>query len=361
MLATRARQCQTAPLYVLRATKMSFVKKFSYAVVGLLVLFFVCGMFLPATARVTRTIEIDAPPANVFALVNDFNRMRQWMPWMSTDPNALYTISGAKRGVGASLEWDGPVVGTGHQSIVESEAFNTVVNTLDLGDGAATRSIFELTRSATGTHTIWTFETGFGFNIAGRYFGLLLDGIVGTEYEQGLISLKQMAERLPPADYSDIEIEHATVEAIDIAYLPAQALPDAASISSALGSAYFEILNFVDKHNLQNAGSPLSIGSSFDGSNLMFDAAIPVRLVTANTPRNASGVQIGHTYAGDAIRVTHVGSYRTLGRTHDKISAYIAAIGLERNGPAWEVYVSDPTRVAEEALQTYVYYPIIDE
>ena len=44
--------------------------------------------------------------------------------------------------------------------------------------------------------------------------------------------------------------------------------------------------------------------------------------------------------------------------THRKISAYLAAHGIERNGAAWESYVSDPGDVPEEQLITYVYYPI---
>ena len=64
------------------------------------------------------------------------------------------------------------------------------------------------------------------------------------------------------------------------------------------------------------------------------------------------------TYAGNVIRVRHVGPYQGLGATHGKIAAYLAALGIERAGPAWESYVSDPTQVAEDELVTYVYYPI---
>ena len=69
-------------------------------------------------------------------------------------------------------------------------------------------------------------------------------------------------------------------------------------------------------------------------------------------------VRIGETYSGPAIRVRHKGSYRTLGTTHGKIAAYLAALGIKRAGDAWESYVSDPTRVPESELVTYIYYPI---
>ena len=134
--------------------------------------------------------------------------------------------------------------------------------------------------------------------------------------------------------------------------------PEPAAISDAMGAAYFEILSFIDRHGLQDAGAPLSITRGFSGSQLAFDAAIPVRGVSDATPRDGATVRLGLTHAGPVIRVKHVGSYRDLATTHRKIAAYLAAHGIERNGDAWESYVSDPGKVPEEKLLTYVYYPI---
>ena len=44
--------------------------------------------------------------------------------------------------------------------------------------------------------------------------------------------------------------------------------------------------------------------------------------------------------------------------THRKVAAYLAALGLQRDGDPWETYISDPTRVPEPDLLTDVYYPI---
>ena len=167
-----------------------------------------------------------------------------------------------------------------------------------------------------------------------------------------------MAESLPSADFSDIEIEHLVVEPVEIAYLATTSRPEPAAMSEAMGKAYFRILAFIDDHELQDAGAPLSITRTFSGSALVFDAAIPVRGVTEDTPRNDAGVRLGATYGGAVIRVRHVGSYKNLGTTHRKIAAYLAALGIERNGDPWESYVSDPGNVPVEDLLTYVYYPI---
>ena len=66
-----------------------------------------------------------------------------------------------------------------------------------------------------------------------------------------LASLKLMAEGLPKADFSDMEIEHIVVEATDIAFQATSSVPEAAAISDAMGRAYFNILGFIDENNLQ--------------------------------------------------------------------------------------------------------------
>jgi len=340
---------------------MSLARKIAWSAAGGLALFVVIGLTLPSTPHVERQIQIQAPPATVFALVNDFRQINKWSPWLDTDPNALYTISGPPRGVGATLTWDGQIVGQGSQVIVESEPSYRIVSKLDLERPGQTMGTFEFLQTEYGTHVIWSFDSDFGMNLIGRYFGLMLDGIVGPDYEEGLQNLKTMAEHLPQADFSDVEIEHQTVEAMDIVYLPTRSEPKAAAISEALGDAYFELLNFIDKHHLQEAGAPMSISGSFDGSELLFEAAIPVRGVIDKIGESTRGIKLGQSYAGHVIRVKHVGTYRSLGKTHDKIAAYLAALGIQRNGNPWESYVSDPTRVATEDLLTYVYYPIVGE
>jgi len=256
------------------------------------------------------------------------------------------------------MSWDGQIIGQGRQTIIESVPFERISSTLGAGEQESATSTYTLAEKSSSTLVAWSYEREFGFNLAGRYFSLMLDGIVGLEHEQDLQSLKELAENMPRADFSDLEIEQIVVEAMDIAYLRTTSIPAAAAMSEAMGRAYFEVLSFIDEQDLQDAGAPLSITRTFSGSELVFDAGIPVRGVNDNTPRSATPVKIGETYAGPVVRVKHIGPYRNLGRTHDKIAAYLAAVGIERNGDAWESYISDPARTNEDRLLTYVYYPI---
>ena len=337
------------------------MQKILYGVIAFVAVLILIGFALPRTHRVEVSTEIDAPQATVFALVNDFQRFTAWAPWTETDPNVRFMYSGNTRGVDATVTWDGAILGSGTQTIVESRPYDYVGLVLNAGEPGEAKSWFRLAPGVGTTIVHWGFEADYGMNIVGRYFSSMLGGVVARDYEAGLQRLKELAESLPAADFSDIDIEHLVVEPVEIAFLSTHSRPEPAALSEAMGEAYFEILKFIDEAGLQEAGAPLSITRTFVGAELLFDAGIPVRGVTEETPRASNGVRIGSTYGGPVIRVRHVGSYRDLSLTHRKIAAYIAALGIERNGDAWESYVSDPGKVPEDELVTLIYYPIRPE
>jgi uncharacterized protein YndB with AHSA1/START domain len=75
----------------------------------------------PSEFRVTRTGTISAPPAVVFAQVNDFHKWEAWNPWGKLDPAMKQSYEGAPAGVGAVYTWAGnSQVGEGHMTLTES-------------------------------------------------------------------------------------------------------------------------------------------------------------------------------------------------------------------------------------------------
>ncbi len=334
------------------------MQKVLYGVGAFVALLLLGGFALPSQSRFVVTADIDAPRATVFALVNDMRRKDLWSPITATDPNARIFFSGPARGVGATITWDGSIAGSGTQSITASRPFESVETTINAGEAGESRTWFELADGLGFTRVLWGFEHDYGLNVVGRYFGLMVTGLIRKDYEMHISGLRELAESLPRADFADIEIKQLAIEPADIAYVRTRSAPAAGATSQAMGAALFEVLRFIDENGLSEAGAPISIARAFSGAELRFDSAIPVRGVTDATPREDAGVQIGRTYGGAVIRVQHLGSYRTLSETHRKIAAYLAALGIERNGDSWESYVRDPTKTAEAELLTYIYYPI---
>lgn len=178
---------------------MKIVKWILLAIVGLLVLFFAVGFLLPKDVRVERSTEIDAPPQAVFEMVNDFQQFNRWQPWALIDPTTRYVYEGPATGAGSRMMWysDHPEVGDGAQEIVLSEPYSLVRTHLDFGMQGVAVADYVIDEANGGSVLTWTLETNMGENPIMGYFALLMDGMVGTAYEQGLANLKEILETEP--------------------------------------------------------------------------------------------------------------------------------------------------------------------
>jgi len=165
---------------------------------ALIVAAIVGGFFLPDSARVERSIEIDAAPATVFEVLNSFERFNDWSPWAELDPKTQYSRRGPAQGVGASQAWlsENPSVGSGEQEIIESVANERVKLRVEFtGFDSDNTATYLLLPAGAGTRVIWVYESRFGGNLLARYFGLMLDGMLGPEYEKGLRKLEALLEQ----------------------------------------------------------------------------------------------------------------------------------------------------------------------
>ena len=164
--------------------------------VALVLVLFLGAFLLPATVHVERSTVIEASPQTVFGMVNDLRESNKWSPWANIDPDTEYRFSGPASGVGARMEWssDHPDVGNGSQEITASEPNELVRIHLDFGAQGVADSYFELKPEGSGTAVVWGFDTEFRGFVLLRYLGLMMDGLVGSKYEEGLATLKEQAE-----------------------------------------------------------------------------------------------------------------------------------------------------------------------
>lgn len=339
---------------------MRILKKIVIALVLIVVAAAGISFLLPRQVHVERSAVIDAPRASVFVLVNGFRNFNKWSPWHEMDPQAKHTYEGPDTGVGAKMSWSGDpkTVGSGSQEIVESHPWDAVRVSLDFGDQGKAMAQYTLTPEGSGTRITWGFDTDLGMNPVSRYFGLMFDGMIGKDYEKGLASLKTLAEGLPKADFSDLKVEPVEVAPATVAYVSTSSPKDEKAIAAAIGGAYAQVGRFMTANRLKQAAPPITINTKWDDSGYQFDAAIPLerapdREVPANSP-----VKVRQTYAGKALKVVHLGPYRDMQATYDKLFAYVAAYGYEPAGSSWDEYVSDPGNTAEPDLITHVYLPI---
>ena len=166
-------------------------------VVLAVVLFSIVVAMQPDEFTITRSATVDAPPSRVFAEVNDFQRWRAWSPWEKLDPNLKRTYEGPTTGEGAEYAWEGNGnVGAGRMKITKSQPSEQIEIRLEFlrPMAAVNTTVFDFQPKGEGTLVTWTMSGRNSF--MGKAFGLLMnmDKMVGGSFEEGLASMKQVAE-----------------------------------------------------------------------------------------------------------------------------------------------------------------------
>jgi hypothetical protein len=151
----------------------------------------------PSTFRVQRSIEIGAPPATVFALINDFHNWSRWAPQDKEDSSMQRTYSGAASGKGAISDWHSSgSAGIGRMSIRESLPTTRISVKTDFVKPFEAHNMndFVLEPAGDGTKVIWTMN---GTNLyLMKVMGIFvnIDRVMGKHFEAGLHNLKTLAE-----------------------------------------------------------------------------------------------------------------------------------------------------------------------
>jgi hypothetical protein len=151
----------------------------------------------PAEFRVERSATIAAPPAQVFAQVNDLRKWDAWSPWAKLDPDAKVGFEGPSAGKDAAMTWSGnQSVGEGRMTVTESrpnELITIAVALVKPMAGSST-SQFAFKPDGSGTTVTWTMSGHHDF--VGKAMCLIMNGrkMMGGEMEKGLAQLKVAAE-----------------------------------------------------------------------------------------------------------------------------------------------------------------------
>ncbi|MES2583732.1 MAG: SRPBCC family protein [Pseudomonadota bacterium] len=175
------------------------VKKIVLGLLAAIVLLLVFATTRPDSFRVERSISIQAEPARVYALLNDFHHFPKWSPWQNLDPGMKVNHSGAPSGQGAVYEWSGnDAVGAGRMEILNTVANTSVTVKLDFlkpFEGHNT-SQYTLSSGSPGTTTMtWAMfgPSPFISKVLGVFVSM--DSMIGKDFERGLANLKAVAEK----------------------------------------------------------------------------------------------------------------------------------------------------------------------
>jgi polyketide cyclase/dehydrase/lipid transport protein len=151
----------------------------------------------PDHYHVERSATMTAPPAAVFAQLNDFHRWEAWSPWEKLDPAMKRTMEGPESGRDASYAWVGnDKVGEGRMTIVESEPEARVGIRLEFIKPwtETCQTSFALAPEGIGTRVTWGMDGTR--NYVAKIFCVFMDmdKMIGSDFERGLGQLKTLTE-----------------------------------------------------------------------------------------------------------------------------------------------------------------------
>lgn len=176
---------------------MKIIRIILIVLVVIVALFLVVAAFLPSNYRVERSTEIAKPVGVVFGVAVDYNHRLKWDPWMEKDSTAESTINVIEGFVGSTWEWDGEWVGTGKltiEEIVENKSIRSklVFLTPQTMESSVDWKFEPITE---GTKVTWGNDGTLDYPV-GRYIGLLMDRMMGADFEKGLANLKKLSEEM---------------------------------------------------------------------------------------------------------------------------------------------------------------------
>lgn len=159
------------------------------------VIFFIICAILPKTYRVERTIVIQAPDSLIYQQIADFNAWKEWSAWANRDSLATNTFGGTAATIGHSWDWSGEIVGVGKMEHIALEPLKKVESTLTFVEPQemVAKSIMTMDKTPSGTRVAMIMEGTLGYPIE-RLFGIVMDDLIGPDFQEGLENLKRRLE-----------------------------------------------------------------------------------------------------------------------------------------------------------------------
>ncbi len=175
---------------------MKILKYTLLTILALIIALVLIGFAMPSKYNVTRSIDIKAPMIKVYPQVYDPKGWSRWGVWSQRDPEMKVTYSGAPAGVGAKWAWVSKKEGSGSMEITRADFDKLIAYKIAFADfDGSFDGRLEFVPIDGGTRVTWIADGDVGSNPLMRYFALLMDRMLGPDFEGGLKNLKALAEQ----------------------------------------------------------------------------------------------------------------------------------------------------------------------
>ncbi|MEP2278918.1 SRPBCC family protein [Maribacter sp.] len=164
-------------------------------ILGVIVaLVIILALIAPKSYQVSRSIELEQPPEQIWPHLKFLKKQQEWSPWARKDPDMELTFTGIDGEVGATSHWNGnKEVGEGEQEItriVEGERIEQDLRFLKPYKSQS--DCYMNLESLVGNRSkvTWGFAGNNKFPMSIMMLFMSMDKMVGKDFEAGLENLK---------------------------------------------------------------------------------------------------------------------------------------------------------------------------
>jgi effector-binding domain-containing protein len=269
------------------------------------------------------------------------------------DSNMKITYSGPEQGIGSCFKFssENNNVGNGKITIINSIPTDSILLDMDFMENGKTTAIFNFINSDSGVLVKWIMESDLGMNPINRWFGLLMDHLVGVDFEKGLANLENYLDSLPALNPYHI---HQTDFSLGI-ILTIRDTANTSTMGMKLGKIYSKIAALIKKNKLIASGAPFTIYHEYSPQFFDLEAGIQIKELIQST----SEIKCTEFPITSTVMATYLGPYDETGLAYSAMEKYMQDENLSIAGPPWEVYITDPSTEPDTAKwQTDIYYPV---
>jgi len=332
---------------------MKTFKKIVIWILAIILVLIVVAYVLPKTYKVERSVYIKAKPELIYDLTSNFRKWKLWEPWTkSLDSTAVYELIGKEGQVGTIWKWDGKILGNGQMTATGYIPQQQFAYDLAFNKGKyQSKGKITIEQSGDSSKVSWIDEGDLGYNPVNRYFGLMMDKMLGPDFNKGLKKLKTVCETR--ASWPRIE-EKVMPEQIAIL------IRDSAGPSTygkVMGKAFGELMAFVKTNKLNCKGHPFATYIKFDTRTM--NGVMDIGMIVEKADKGKGRVHVAKLPAQNVVIAYYFGPYDKTADTYRYLHQYVQEAELKMAGGPTEIYVTDPTTEKDPAkIETDILFPV---
>ncbi|MEM8867012.1 MAG: SRPBCC family protein [Verrucomicrobiota bacterium] len=304
------------------------------------------------TLKVNRSIVTACSVDQVYGILRNFTKWPEWSPWLVSEPDCQLNFAED----GLSYAWNGQIIGSGRMKLL-NEVENVSI-TYELALFKPWKSVstvrFELSHHPDGTEVNWMMDGSLPIFMF--WMKPMMLAYIGSDYERGLLMLKELAEASRVSSKLDFIGIEETPEQL---YVGVQASCSVRRVSEQMEADFKKLGRYIEDQELTTIGAPFTVYHKWDlvRSHCDYMLAFPIsKLPSILAPGFVSGSQGG----GEVYSIRHTGPYHYLPNAWS--AAYMRANAKtfkpKKGLDPFETYENDPADVPEAELVTTIRFPV---